>query len=191
MHDRDQPTKEQLRLESLARRDALGPAARHDKSAAIAQAAASLAISPGTLVAGYLPIRSEADIRPLMAALRQEGADLSLPAVIDRTTVEFRAFTAESALVGTGFGTTGPDDSAPVVQPDVLLMPLAAFDRKGSRIGYGAGHYDRAIAVLRAQGADPRLIGIAFDCQEVASVPAQAHDVPLHAVLTESGLRRF
>ena len=64
------------------------------------------------------------------------------------------------------------------------------FDRQGHRIGYGAGHYDRAVARLREKGRDPVLIGVAFDCQEVGSVPAEPHDVPLHAILTESGLRR-
>ena len=70
-------------------------------------------------------------------------------------------------------------------------MPLSAFDGQGHRIGYGAGHYDRAIDRLRAKGRSPRLIGVAFDCQEVASVPAEPHDVALDAVLTESGFRIF
>jgi 5-formyltetrahydrofolate cyclo-ligase len=67
-------------------------------------------------------------------------------------------------------------------------VPLSAFDRTGQRIGYGAGYYDRAIARLREKGLARQLIGIAFDCQEVPSVPAEPHDVPLDAILTESGL---
>ena len=73
----------------------------------------------------------------------------------------------------------------------ILLVPLSAFDRAGHRIGYGAGHYDRAIDRLKAKGHRPKLIGIAFDCQEVASVPAEPHDVALDAILTESGFRLF
>jgi 5-formyltetrahydrofolate cyclo-ligase len=78
-----------------------------------------------------------------------------------------------------------------VVDPEILLMPLSAFDASGNRIGYGAGHYDRAIARLHDKGMQPRLIGVAFDCQEVEAVPAEAHDVPLDAVVTESGYRTF
>lgn len=69
-----------------------------------------------------------------------------------------------------------------------MLIPLSAFDKTGHRIGYGAGYYDRAITRLHEKGLNPRLIGIAFDCQEVPSVPAEPHDVRLDAILTESGL---
>ena len=72
-----------------------------------------------------------------------------------------------------------------------MLIPLAAFDARGHRIGYGAGYYDRAIARLQDAGKEPRLIGIAFNCQEVAKVPDEAHDVIVPEILTESGLRRF
>jgi 5-formyltetrahydrofolate cyclo-ligase len=78
-----------------------------------------------------------------------------------------------------------------VLDPTLMLVPLAAFDRRGHRIGYGAGHYDRAIARLHAKGLKPALIGIAFDCQEVGTVPNEPHDVRLDAILTESGLRTF
>ena len=78
-----------------------------------------------------------------------------------------------------------------MLDPDIMLVPLSAFDRMGHRIGYGAGYYDRAIDRLRAKGRAPKLIGIAFDCQEVASVPAEPHDVALDAMLTESGFRVF
>jgi len=69
-----------------------------------------------------------------------------------------------------------------------MLVPLAAFDRRGNRVGYGAGHYDRAIASLREKGKMPRLIGIALDVQEVSAIPFEIHDVPLPAILTESGM---
>ena len=78
-----------------------------------------------------------------------------------------------------------------MLDPAVMLVPLAAFDARGHRIGYGAGYYDRAIARLVDKGQPPRLIGIAFDCQEVALVPDEAHDVIIPEILTESGLRRF
>ena len=78
-----------------------------------------------------------------------------------------------------------------MLDPTIMPCPLPAFDAQGQRIGYGGGYYDRAIARLHERGFHPRLVGIAFDCQEVARVPAEAHDVPLPCVLTESGLRAF
>jgi 5-formyltetrahydrofolate cyclo-ligase len=75
-----------------------------------------------------------------------------------------------------------------VLDPNVMLVPLAAFDARGHRLGYGAGHYDRAIARLQERGLRPRLVGIAFDSQRVDRVPDEPHDVPLDAILTETGL---
>ncbi|OLP49903.1 5-formyltetrahydrofolate cyclo-ligase [Allorhizobium taibaishanense] len=185
--------KSQLRQDSLARRDALSPALRQELSLAIARHGSErlpeIASLAGMMVSGFLPIRSEVDLRPLMAQLRHAQARLCLPVVLDRQTICFREWRADVALTDTGFGTSGPGPDAPVVDPDLLLMPLAAFDRNGNRIGYGAGHYDRAISRLRDKGRIPVLIGIAFSCQEVAEVPFEPHDVPLQAILTEHGLR--
>ena len=182
--------KAAIRNERLALRDAMTPEARIEGSLAMMEKAGDgIAFDPGTVVSGFWPIRSEADIRPLMAHLRTRGARLCLPVVLDRETIVFRDFLADAPVVRTGFGTTGPGPEAAVIDPDILLVPLSAFDRDGNRIGYGAGHYDRAIDRLRAKGRVPKLIGIAFDCQEVASVPAEPHDVPLDGILTESGLR--
>jgi 5-formyltetrahydrofolate cyclo-ligase len=126
-----------------------------------------------------------------MLRLRMRGASLCLPVVLDRETIAFRQFASEVVLVKTGFGTTGPGPDAKVVDPEIMLVPLSAFDAYGNRIGYGAGHYDRAIARLQARGMAPILIGVAFDCQEVDRVPAEAHDVMLDAILTESGFRKI
>ena len=126
-----------------------------------------------------------------MAALVRNGARACLPAIVDRATIVFRDHAPGARLVDMGFGTVGPDADAAEVDPQVMLVPLAAFDAAGERIGYGAGHYDRAIARLHARGLRPRLIGTAFDCQQVAAVPAEPHDVRLDELLSESGLRRF
>ncbi|MFK3779433.1 5-formyltetrahydrofolate cyclo-ligase [Agrobacterium sp. NPDC089420] len=188
----DVAEKARLRGERLAVRDALTPAERRQKSQAMAaHGAPGIAFAPGAVISGFMPIRSEADIRPLMDALRERGGRLVLPVVLDRETIVFRAFETDTPLVKTGFGTTGPREDAAVLDPDILLVPLSVFDGQGQRIGYGAGHYDRAIARLHARGRKPILIGVAFDCQEVPSIPAEPHDVPLDAVLTESGLRWF
>jgi 5-formyltetrahydrofolate cyclo-ligase len=90
-----------------------------------------------------------------------------------------------------GFGTIGPHETAETLEPAIMLVPLAAFDARGHRIGYGAGYYDRAIERLKNNGHAPRLIGIAFDCQQVELVPDEPHDVVIPEILTESGLRRF
>nr|WP_316656971.1 5-formyltetrahydrofolate cyclo-ligase [uncultured Gellertiella sp.] len=183
--------KAALRKERLALRDALTVEARLEKGLMIADFGAALSFAPGTIISGFLPIRSEADIRPLLDALAKRGARLCLPVVLDRETIAFRELKPGAELVDTGFGTRGPSPDAEVLDPELLLMPLSAFDAEGNRIGYGAGHYDRAIDRLRKKGMSPRLIGIAFDCQEVASVPAEPHDVGLSGILTESGYRQF
>ena len=78
-----------------------------------------------------------------------------------------------------------------MLDPVLMLVPLAAFDARGHRIGYGGGYYDRAIERLQANGHAPRLVGVAFDCQQVEMVPDEPHDIILPEILTESGLRRF
>ena len=184
--------KKQLRLQALARRDALDAAWRIEAALAMADTLAdALAFDPGTVVSGFWPIRSEVDVRPALAALRDKGARLCLPAIIDRQTIVFRELVRGAPLIDMGFGTAGPGPEAEVLDPDLMLVPLAAFDARGHRIGYGAGFYDRAIARLHAAGRAPRLIGVAFDCQEVERVPDEAHDVVIPEILTESGLRRF
>lgn len=182
--------KDRLRREALQRRDAMPAEARIEASLKIAgHGAREIAFEPGTVISGFMPIRSEPDIRPLMATLADRGARLGLPAIVDRQTIVFRELVRGAPLVDTGFGTVGPGPDAAVLHPEVMLVPLAAFDRRGNRIGYGAGYYDRAIGRLIADGFSPRLIGIAFDLQEIAAVPTHDHDRPLGAVLTESGLR--
>lgn len=183
--------KKQLRLEALGRRDALSVEWRIEKSLDMAAMADELNIEPGTVVSGFWPMRSEVDVRPLMYALMERGARLCLPAIIDKTTIVFRELVRGAPLVDMGFGTYGPDANAAVLDPTVMLVPLAAFDHLGDRIGYGAGFYDRAISKLHARGIEPRLIAIAFDCQMVDDVPGEDHDVRLNELLSESGLRRF
>ncbi|MET3856016.1 5-formyltetrahydrofolate cyclo-ligase [Rhizobium sp. OAE497] len=184
--------KADMRAERLSLRDAIPPEMRIEKALAMADhAGEAVAFDPGTIISGFLPIRSEADIRPLMARFQARGARLCVPAILDKQTIVFRELLRDAPLIATGFGTSGPGPDAPVLDPDILLVPLSAFDARGHRIGYGAGYYDRAISLLRQKGRKPRLIGIAFDCQEVAHVPDEPHDISLDAILTESGLRFF
>lgn len=185
-------TKETLRRAALSRRDSL-PA---NKRAEAAQKLVSCAdeLFPHTTdktVAAFWPIRSEIDPRPLMAALAQQDATLALPAITGAGRIVFRRYQQDMPLTKMDFGIFGPPASEPEMTPATILLPLAAFDDRGNRIGYGGGYYDRAIAKCHAQGAEPRLIGLAFDCQQVAGIPAESHDIALHAIMTESGLRRF
>jgi 5-formyltetrahydrofolate cyclo-ligase len=182
--------KAALRAEVLARRAAIPEEERRAAAASLAEAAEHLPIPAGASVAGFLAIRGEIDPLPLLLALHARGHTLSLPVVLaDRTTMLLRAWTPGEPLEPSSFGLSVPPASAAVVEPDVLLVPLAAFDRHGYRIGYGKGHYDRALA--RLQATRPRLkIGVAFALQEIAEVPHEAHDEPLDHVLTERGLVR-
>ncbi|MFN7101307.1 MAG: 5-formyltetrahydrofolate cyclo-ligase [Pseudorhizobium sp.] len=187
-----QGTKAELRAGRLAARDAIPVAERIEKSLQLADhGLAALQFGPGTVISGFLPIRSEMDLRPLMAGLRHRGARICVPVILDKVQIVFRELVPGAPLIDCGFGTMAPGPEAEVLEPDIMLVPLAAFDAAGHRIGYGGGYYDRAIARLLALGRRPQLIGIAFDCQEVASVPTEPHDIGLQALLSESGLRTF
>ncbi|MEM8750563.1 MAG: 5-formyltetrahydrofolate cyclo-ligase [Pseudomonadota bacterium] len=185
--------KQALRKQTLSRRDALGEAERIEMSLLAADRGIAAPcfdsdeFLPGTIIAGFHPIRSEIDPRPLMAALAARGARLCLPVVLDKTTIEFRELVRGAPLVDCGFGTVGPDESAERLNPTLLLMPLSVFDNHGGRIGYGAGHYDRAIARLIDKGIDPVLIGMGFSAQHTDRVPVEPHDQPLHGMITEFG----
>ncbi|OHV84598.1 5-formyltetrahydrofolate cyclo-ligase [Rhizobium sp. LCM 4573] len=184
--------KAALREERLAARDAIPPEERIEKSLALTAFGQEVVdVRLGTIVSAFLPIRSEVDLRPLMTFLRDRGARICVPVILDKQTIVFRELIRGAELVKGVFGTSAPGPEAPELEPDIMLVPLSAFDAAGHRIGYGGGYYDRAIQRLHEKGRDPLLIGIAFDCQEVAFVPAEDHDVRLNAVLTESGFRPF
>jgi 5-formyltetrahydrofolate cyclo-ligase len=184
-------TKRLLREEALARRDALPLELRIDRAWLMAGYAAEIDFTPGIIISGFLPIRSEIDARPMMSELRKMGAQLCLPAVISKTEIIFRKFDRQGELVPAGFGTLAPPKDAAILDPAIMLVPFSAFDARGHRIGYGAGHYDRAIAKLIEKGMNPRLIGLGFECQRVDLVPDEPHDAPLEAIITETGLHRF
>jgi 5-formyltetrahydrofolate cyclo-ligase len=182
------PSKPVLRSAALARRDDLTADARARASAAIADRAdAVLAGLRFDCLAGFLPIRSECDPRPIMEAARGKGAAIALPAFLDRWTMVFRRYDGDDErLVAAGFGTREPSRDAPTVEPDVLLVPAAGFDRHGARLGYGKGHYDRTIGAMREAGRRPFLVGLAFSVQEVDPIPVEPHDVRLDWLVTEA-----
>ncbi|HQZ13791.1 MAG TPA: 5-formyltetrahydrofolate cyclo-ligase [Devosia sp.] len=150
---------------------------------------AGVTLAPGEIVAAYWPIRDELDCRPVLTQLVDSGQPVCLPVVLgDELPLELRLWEEGAPLFPSGFGTLAPAETAPVVAPDVVLMPLLGFDKHGTRLGYGGGYYDRTLAMLEKP---PRLIGFAFAVQEVDFVPRESHDVPLDGVVTEAGYRSF
>ncbi len=179
-------TKAELRAAALARRAALDEATRREASSA-ASARLRPSIRQGEAVSLFWPMRDEIDPRGLLEDIRAAGGRIAMP-VVEKRRMFFRLFDDEDCLEPGVFGTRHPHAGMPVVDPDFVIAPLAAFDRRGGRIGYGAGYYDAAIADLAARGRAYRLAGIAFACQEVPDVPVEAHDVRLPLIATEREL---
>ena len=179
------PSKGDLRKIALDARDAMDAAVRVAAGEKLAARGLPFEIAAGTIVSGYSPIRSELDPAPLMRKLAEQGARLALPAVMARgKSLIFRAWSPGDRLTLGPLGILEPSPAMAELIPDVMLVPCAAFDRLGHRIGYGAGHYDFTLAHLR-KTKPITTVGIAFAAQEIKAVPALAHDVALDYVLTE------
>jgi 5-formyltetrahydrofolate cyclo-ligase len=177
--------KAEIRRDAVARRDALPAADRAAAAAAIAARPLPVAIAPGATVSGFSPLKSEINPVPLMRAFAAAGARFALPVVAGRgLPLTMRSWNFGEPLVAGVWGIREPPPSAAEVFPDVLIVPLLAFDRAGYRIGYGAGYYDMTIGRLR--GMKPvTAIGIAYAAQEIATVPTTPRDARLDLVLTE------
>ncbi|RVT86586.1 5-formyltetrahydrofolate cyclo-ligase [Rhodobacteraceae bacterium CCMM004] len=155
--------------------------------AGAAALAAALAPWRGRPLAGYLPIRTEIDPRPAMAEAARHGP-VAVPVIEGPgKPLRFRRWTPEAALVEGPFGVAIPAEG-PWIVPEVLIVPLLAFDARGWRLGYGGGYYDRTLAGLRAAGP-VHALGFAFAAQEVPHVPTDPTDAPLDGVVTERGPR--
>ena len=141
----------------------------------------------GSVVGGYMPIRTEIDPRPVMAALHERGHVIGVPVIrgAGRPLV-FSRWEPGSALVEGPFGAAVPAEER-LVRPGLLIVPLVAFDRQGHRLGYGGGFYDRTFADL----GGPVGICLAYGAQELPDLPVEATDHPLDAVVTEAETLRF
>lgn len=180
--------KNDFRRGALAQRDALSAEARADAAARVAEVSLPVELPRGVIVAGYSPINNEIDPFPLMRALADKGATLALPVIIARDhALVFRVWEPDEGLVRGQFGIFQPSSDADEVDPDIVLVPLAAFDRAGHRIGYGRGYYDRTLQDLRT-AKKVTVIGVAFAVQEIETVPRLPHDEQLDCVLTEREL---
>jgi 5-formyltetrahydrofolate cyclo-ligase len=192
LHSTDATTpKEQLRNEALARRDALPAAERKAMAETIAARKFPVAILRGAVVSGFMPMKSEINPLPLLKRLAAEGAKLALPVVPGRgKPLLMRTWEFGAPLEAGVWGISQPKADAPEIDPDILIVPLAAFDRAGHRIGYGAGYYYMTITRLR--GIKPVIaLGIAFAVQEIPRVPATERDARLDLVLTEREIIDF
>jgi 5-formyltetrahydrofolate cyclo-ligase len=178
-------TKAALRREALARRDALPADMRQAAAETITSRAFPLEVGSRVRVSGFSPFGSEINPLPLMRRLAERGARLALPVVVGRgRPLVFRAWAFGEPLAKGVWGIREPPPEAAEVDPDILLVPLAAFDRAGHRIGFGAGYYDLTLADLRARKPIVA-VGLAYAAQEIPAVPATARDARLDLMLTE------
>ncbi len=142
------------------------------------------------VVSGFYPYQSEIDVRPLLGKLAGEGWTPSLPVILGKgLPLTFRRWYPGEITISGLWNIPRPSDGAPIVEPDVLLVPMLAFDRNGFRLGYGGGFYDRTLAALK-EHRSVIAIGVAYAAQEVYSVPRGQHDLPLDFVMTEEEVIR-
>lgn len=183
-------SKRALRASALAARARATEAAGAKAALVIARRLlGDFVFMKGAIVAGYAAIGSEADPFPLMAALASQGHGLCLPRTEGKV-LTFRAWKPGDPLVVGRMNIPEPDAKAKERRPDLLLVPLLAFDRHGYRLGYGGGYYDRYLREHRAKRTI-RAIGIAYAGQAVDELPHGESDEPLDAVVTEERVIRF
>lgn len=176
-----------LRREKIAARIALSAAAHRSASVAVVHHLTEflLTLPPGIL-AFCLPIRAEVDCRGLAVHLIDRGWQAAMPTVATRDApMEFRAWHPEAPMTADPYGIPVPatELSPP---PNVMLLPLVAFDAAGYRLGYGGGYFDRTLAAMHPR---PLTIGTGFDLSAVADIRPERHDIPLDLIVTESGIR--
>ena len=175
-------TKDEARIAALARRkEAYGKGRDASAQAVLLEA---LAPHRGRILAGYMPIRTEIDPLPVMA---RWDAPVAVPVIRGPgRPLDFHLWSPEAAMIDGPFGARVPAIARPV-RPDVLIVPLVAFDAKGFRLGYGGGYYDRTLERLR-KGRGVTAIGFAFAAQEIAEVPVEPTDQRLDLIATEAGV---
>lgn len=178
-----------LRREKLAARMALDEQTRAALSTRIeAHLAAFLTPLPPQTLAFCAPVRGEFDVRPLASLLLERGWQTAMPVVeAADAPMDFRRWTPSTAMSVDRYGIPIPA-AGPGIAPDIVLLPLLAFDTQGFRLGYGGGYFDRTLALLVPR---PLAIGVGFELARVTDIRPQVHDLPLDAVITEAGILRF
>ena len=188
-HDADSSAfRAALRRERLAARLALDTARHAALSGRLgAHLAGLLSALPAQTLAFCAPVRGEFDARPLVGELLARGWRAAMPVVVEAgAPMVFRAWTRDCAMAADRHGIPIPGDG-PAIIPDIVLLPLVAFDPAGYRLGYGGGYFDRTLA---ARTPRPRAIGVGFELGRVPDIRPQPHDIRLDAVVTEAGVFR-
>ena len=186
------PDKRALRAAGQSRRRAAAACGAAAGEAVCARFLAAVPLRPRASVAGYWPVRDELDCGRLMTELAHAAHPLALPVVAGRDRpLVFRAWTAGMALEPATYGIPAPPPSSPLVRPQLVLVPVLAFDARGHRLGYGGGYYDRTIGALRRGRRPPLFVGLAYADQEIDAVPAGAGDEALDWLVTEDEARRI
>lgn len=185
--------KAALRADALARRRRIPPSyVKHAAEVVSARLVDDLRMPRGFALAGYWPLEGELDPRPGMERLGARGHPLALPRMNGQgQPLVFHAWRPGDVLTEGAFRVMEPCATQPVCVPDLILVPLLAFDRRGGRLGYGMGFYDRTLSGLGSGPYRPQAFGFAFADQEVDEVPMGPGDVWLDGVITETALRRF
>jgi 5-formyltetrahydrofolate cyclo-ligase len=175
-----------LRRDALARRGQIEPAARAAFSIRLADEGLRLArLWRPRIVSVFYPLRDEPDTLLLLTALADAGFATALPVVVGRgSALAFRLWRPGEPTRAGAMSIREPVEDAPIVEPNLLFVPLACFDRRGHRIGYGAGYYDRTLTYLHAM-KPVHAIGVAYGICEIAAVPYETHDQTLDAIVTE------
>ena len=178
-----------LRREKISVREALPPAERAHLSALLeGHLERELAAHAPGVVAFCWPIRGEFDARPLIGRLIAQGWRAAMPAVLNlEAPMVFRPWTPQTLMCGDPYGIPIPCGGETCAPPDVVLLPLVAFDAQGFRLGYGGGYFDRTLAALVPR---PATFGVGFELARVTDLHPQAHDIPLDVIATEAGLMR-
>lgn len=189
--------KAALRVSAKVRREearaAAGERVHERLTAFLRDQSNALGIKQGAVLAGYWAMASEIGVIPSLTALRSDiGVQCALPVVVEKEApLVFRAWQPGDDLDSGGFGTHHPQQRAREVTPDVLLVPLLAFDMDGYRMGWGGGFYDRTLAKLRDGGKEVTAIGVAYAGQEFDAVVRDEYDQPMDWIVTERWVREI
>lgn len=179
--------KSRARRAAFARRKAAKSPEHDSRAAGVLEQ--ELGAFAGRIIAGYMPIRTEVDPLPAMAALSRHS-EICVPVITGPgKPLVFHKWTPDTVLVPGPFGAAVPSDGVELV-PEVLIVPLVAFTDSGARLGYGGGFYDRTLEQLRA-GGDVRAIGFAFEAQLAETLPQEPTDQPLDVIVTDQGVRHL
>lgn len=182
--------KEELREQALLHLDRIRPD-DEDVEATVALFGQHVSVPDGAVVALYWPMQNEFDVRYIIDDLLQRGVEIALPVASRKSReMKFARWNGKGNLAKGEFGIFVPPEEE-LVDPDIVVVPMLAFDRKGTRLGRGGGHYDATLAALRAK-KDILAVGVAYAAQAVLfSLPAETHDQKLDIIVTPKGVFDF